>query len=219
MIFTEEIKVVRWELPQAPKSIPACMSTLWLHASFHPIIIVVILWFIPVSDTELLSPLEFPKRMIDVSLVMWMRGLWEAPRGGGWLPGKAAKWLEVCIFQFHLREERGAGAWISHQWPTIKSIKNVCNEASNKTQHLIHRDGKYRKKKKEMGFGELTGWWPLGDAGRVECCLERARAHHLLPIPCPGHLFHLAVPQLNPFKINQLSSRVKCLSSVSCLAH
>lgn len=52
-----------------------------------------------------------------------------------------------------------------------------------------------------MGFGELLGLvntWRFGESGT----LREHEGTVTLPIPCPVHLFHLALPELHPLEIN-----------------
>ena len=132
-----------------------------------------ILWFIlrkiylvlvPISGTELLKLLEFPKWwVIKVSFVIYnklvsttpsllMRWFLEALKDGGWLPGEPTMGLEGWNFQSHPPDlwggERGwrlssitNGQWFNQSW--------LCNETCIKTQ--------------KDGFGELLGWWTPGN--------------------------------------------------------
>ena len=84
-------------------------------------------------------------------------------------------------------EGRWAGGWINHQWPMISTY--LCNKPSVRTQ----KDGIQR------GFGSVTTWrcWESVELG------ESTEAPCPFPMPCPVRHFHLAVPELYPFIINQ----------------
>lgn len=49
------------------------------------------------------------------------------------------------------------------------------------------------------------GWW--GGGGGMQCLGRTGKLHALSPIPCPMHLFTLAVSEMNVFIINLYSSK------------
>ena len=162
----------------------------------------VILWFIIRHiylvficgfGTELLKPLEFSK-WDDKIVFCYVNEVALVPplKDGAWLPGEPTLCLEGGNFQSHpLISGEGRGRvrdWIIAYGQWFISHAYVM---------------KPLLKPKRTGFGELLGWWTRGDAGRV-ACLERAwKLCTPFPTPCPMHLFHLAVPNLHPFIINQ----------------
>lgn len=111
---------------------------------------------------------------------------WKIPKAAGWLPEKPTMWL---------------GGWNVHysplsRWPLeggegleIGSIAkgqwfNQCclhNEAPIKPQ-----------KERVLRASRLVNMWRVGESGMLivwQLCA-------LLPIPCPVHRFHMAVPEL-----------------------
>lgn len=67
------------------------------------------------------------------------------------------------------------------------------------------------------GFRGLLGGWTHGGDGRALCLDTLWKSLSPFPTPCPGHLFHLAVPDLDPFITNWWSSKCNgSLSFVSC---
>ena len=52
-----------------------------------------------------------------------------------------------------------------------------------------------------MEFGELWGWKPHGDLGGRGMLEQSMQTLNPSSIPCPMHLFHLAVPKSYPFTL------------------
>lgn len=74
---------------------------------------------------------------------------WKASKDRDRLPRESTMWLEGWNFQFHPSvsgERKGAGGWLSHQWPMIQ-------------QWGLH-------KPQRMGFWHFPGWRKCGDLGR-----------------------------------------------------
>ena len=109
----------------------------------------------------------------------------------GWLPGEPTVWLEDWNFPSHPSvlwgEERG---WRVNRLPKANDLINH--------EYVMKSPWKHKR----TGFKELLSWWTQGDLGRVGLG-EGTEVPWPFPLPCPMHLFPLAVPELYPFIINQ----------------
>ena len=123
-----------------------------------------------------------------------MRWLLDCIKGWGWLPGEPTKPLEGWNFQLQGWETDGD----SVQSAMANDLIIV------PTWWSLHKN-------KWTGFRELPGEWTRGEEGKAwKSCAP-------FPIPCPMHLFHLAIPELYIFFIRNWwsSEQTGFLRSVS----
>ena len=118
----------------------------------------VIMWFIiksiylilvPISDTELLKPLEFPR--------WWEGGNFQVePKDAGWLPREPTTWLEGWNFQSNLLT---SGKWHRERLE-VKSITN--GQGLPNLAYVM----KPSKNPKRTAFRECLGWWSMEIQGK-----------------------------------------------------
>ena len=74
--------------------------------------------------------------------------------------------------------------------------------------HTYAMKASFKKKKKKKDWVQrvfgLVNTWKFQESGAFGKGME---ALHPFPLPCPVHLFHLAVPELYPFMINWQSNK------------
>ena len=144
------------------------------------------MWYLSISGTELLKPSDFhDKRLSATPEFTLMKWIWKALKDGGWLPGEPIlnRELELLVPPSDLRERerswRFNGQWFHQSF--------LCNEVFLKTT-----------KKEIQRTSGLVNTWRFGESMEAPCPFL---------VPCLLHLFHLAVPELSPFIINQRSSK------------
>lgn len=152
-----------------------------------------ILWFItwiiylvcvPVSDTEVLKPLEFPViRMIKVFCYA-NEQFWKAPEGQGLLASGTNHMIGGLVSPTPppQGEKLEVGQGFNQSWS--------CDEASIKS--------------KRLGFGEFPCWWRWGGWWVV---LSVQRAWKLHTLSTSLRLFHLAVSELHLFVTDLQASK------------
>ena len=144
----------------------------------------------PAPGTELQKPLPFPGWWEGLFSMNWLRVAPEWLLGGGWSPRRPSHgWKFGSVSHaFHCPEWGGAEMALMTIMPTC-----LHDEASVKSQQ-------YRG-------GELLGWWPHEDLGRL-ACPQKARS------PCTTNSFLLMfIGVLYPILYNKTGNKTsKCTS-------
>lgn len=141
---------------------------------------------VPISGTELLKCLEFSKWWKQQRCLCYVNEvtLETLFKNGGWLPGGALPEIRVWNFQFHppaSREGRGQRGWSLSSVTSGQCFNQscLCNEASINPQ----------RGRVQRVFG-LVNSVEIAKSGVPREGMEISLP---FPMPCPMHLFNLAV--------------------------
>lgn len=151
--------------------------------------------FLPMSGTEFLKPLDFPKHSERSRCLLFCEGggFWKAPgypEDGRWLPGDPTHILEGWKFWPHSRplgRAEGLEIKFCHKWLVISSIMPMKWSLYNNLK---------RQDSESFLAGKLVGIWRKWGSQRGQ-----GRSSPL-PHTSSLYLFHLAIPELYPFIIN-----------------